>query len=722
MVGRYLEEGWAGGKDRAAAVGWYRKAATQGHVNAQWNLATFLGEGRGVARDRSAAYQWYLKAAEQGHAKSQNMVGRYLEEGWAGDKDPAAASAWYEKAAKQGQEDARKALERLRKQQAKTPAPISKLDPAKDSKQEPNLPVSSANSEKELDQLLVELDALTGLKEVKRVIKRRVASVKLAKLRGDEGGHGSLHMVFAGNPGTGKTTVARLVGKIYHALGLVSDSELFVECSREDLVGTHIGQTAPKVMEQVQKALGGILFIDEAYSLYKAGSEKDFGSEAIDTLVKAMEDHRDDLVVIMAGYTDEMRTMIKDANPGLASRFRTWVEFEDFSPDELMQIAEKMIADRGRTMDKGADDALRDLIACRSKDMSFGNARGVRNLLDDVWDSMDERLVKLLAEGEQLGPEELRTIAREDVEKLLDRSSAGERGDESLEDLLAELDALTGLASAKRAIRIRVAEAKHAARAKAAGATVNAGSSSLHMIFSGNPGTGKTTVARLVGRIYHALGIVRDAYRFVECKRDDLVAGYIGQTAPKVRAQVEKALGGVLFIDEAYSLYTASGEHDFGLEAIDTLVALMEDHHDDLVVIMAGYTDEMHAMIEGANPGLKSRFRTWVEFDDYSNDELVSIFESMAGRRGLHLEDGCKEAVADVIAARNSSRDFGNARGVRNLLDDTIERQILRLADEGDAAYREGHELPKEEFETIRRADIPPAPKLPAKKIRMGFV
>ncbi|MCR4869679.1 MAG: AAA family ATPase, partial [Atopobiaceae bacterium] len=626
------------------------------------------------------------------------------------------------KSAAQGRKDAADALKRVESQLSKPPstpaATSSGTTPASTSSPTPaRKPV---DPEKEVERLLAELDALTGLKGVKREIRRRVASVRLSKLRGDEGGHGSLHMVFAGNPGTGKTTVARLVGRIYHALGLIRDGDLFVECSREDLVAGVIGQTALNTKAMIDKALGGILFIDEAYALYKAESEKDFGTEAIDTLVKAMEDHRDDLVVIMAGYTEEMRTMVREANPGLASRFRTWVEFEDYTTDELLEIATKMLDDRGREMGAGVEEALHDLIASRYRDSSFGNARGVRNLLDDVQDVMDERLARRLEEGDKLDESELRLVSSGDIERLIGQPGDGGHVEESLDNLLAELDSLTGLSSAKRAIRIRVAQVKHAARAKAVGAAVSTDASSLHMVFAGNPGTGKTTVARLVGRIYHALGIVRDAHRFVECKREDLVGQYIGQTAPKVKAVIERALGGVLFIDEAYSLFRPGAEKDFGAEAIDALVALMEDHRDDLVVIMAGYSNEMHAMIEGANPGLKSRFRTWIEFEDYTTDELAEIFQGMAAARGLRLEDGCEALLLEAIGARVSLGDFGNARGVRNLLDDIVERQVLRLAEEGDAAERAGRTLSKEEFETIRAVDIPPAPKAPS-KARMGF-
>ena len=682
-----------------------------------------LHDGSGVPRDKTEAYRWFVRSAEQGYPYAQYMLGRYLEEGWAGPKDLDAAATWYERASRQGNSHAKTALERVQsllKARPATPAPAPSQPEAPVT---PGTSTPDTNQEDEVNRLLAELDALTGLKAVKREIRRRVASVRLSRLRGDTGGHGSLHMVFSGSPGTGKTTVARLVGRIYQALGLITDGDRFVECGRQDLVGSHIGETALQVNEQVDRALGGILFIDEAYSLYVPDSDRDFGSEAIDTLVKAMEDHRDDLVVIMAGYTDEMRTMIRDANPGLASRFRTWVEFEDYTPDELLKIAQKMLSDRDREMGPGVEEALLEVIRSRCRDGGFGNARGVRNLLDDIQDVMDERLSDRILSGSRLGSDELRQIARSDVEQLMRQSSGGERQPESLDDLLAELDSLTGLASAKQSVRIRVAQAKLSALAKESNVPIMTDATSLHMVFTGSPGTGKTTVARLVGRIYHALGIVRDADRFVECRREDLVGTHVGQTAPKVRAQVQRALGGILFIDEAYSLYAPHSDNDFGTEAIDTLVALMENHRDDLVVIMAGYTNEMHAMIEGANPGLKSRFRTWVMFEDYTDDELIRIFESMAAARKLQLDDGCRDKVAEVIAARNAAGNFGNARGVRNLLDDTVERMVLRLSEEGDAARRRGQRLSREEFSTIREVDIPPVPKGPTKprKYRMGF-
>ena len=203
-------------------------------------------------------------------------------------------------------------------------------------------------------------------------------------------------MIFAGNPGTGKTTVARLVGKIYEVLGLVADSSIFVECGRSDLVGEYIGQTAPKVDKAVRSALGGILFIDEAYSLYQADTANhvDFGKEAINELVKEIENHRDDLIVIMAGYTKEMKYMIEKANPGLKSRFPIWLEFEDYSTAELVQIFNSMLKEKGYQM-AGEPGDLEALIEKASNEPNFGNARGVRNLVDKVISAQSLRLSQI---------------------------------------------------------------------------------------------------------------------------------------------------------------------------------------------------------------------------------------------------------------------------------------------------------------------------------------
>jgi SpoVK/Ycf46/Vps4 family AAA+-type ATPase len=234
---------------------------------------------------------------------------------------------------------------------------------------------------KSLEELLAELDDLTGLESVKAEVHKQAAVLRIEKLRADaqlKSATITRHLVFLGNPGTGKTTVARLVSGIYRALGLLSKGQL-VEVDRSELVAGYLGQTAPKTAAVVATAIGGVLFIDEAYSL--AGDQ--YGDEAIDTLVKEMEDHRDDLVVIVAGYPRPMADFIA-ANPGLASRFRTTITFADYTDDELVEILTKLAAAADYVTPPAALERLREILAVTPRGEGFGNGRFVRNALDSA--------------------------------------------------------------------------------------------------------------------------------------------------------------------------------------------------------------------------------------------------------------------------------------------------------------------------------------------------
>lgn len=286
---------------------------------------------------------------------------------------------------------------------------------------------------------------------------------------------------------------------------------------------------------------------------------------------------------------------------------------------------------------------------------------------------------KRLEEEQRLAKEEFQKVKR----RLQEREKAEREAQEKrIADLLAELNSLVGLESVKEEIqslinliKVRKMREKH---------NMPMMDMSYHMVFTGSPGTGKTTVARLVARIYKELGILTEG-NLVETDRSRLVAGYVGQTAINVREIVEQAIGGVLFIDEAYALVSPDTANDFGSEAVDTLVKLMEDHRDNLVVIVAGYTEEMKVFLK-SNSGLISRFNKFIAFNDYSEKQLLDILEVMVGKAGLTIEEGAVQEVGKKLMemTEEEKRDFGNARGVRNLFERMVMNQANRLVMMGD--------------------------------------
>ncbi|WP_300416372.1 AAA family ATPase [uncultured Oscillibacter sp.] len=273
-------------------------------------------------------------------------------------------------------------------------------------------PEAEAPPPEKLEDLQKELDGYVGLTAVKREVRNLIDVVKIHQLREKNGlpvTELSLHMVFSGNPGTGKTTIARLMARIFHTLGILSKGQL-VEVDRSGLVAGYVGQTALKTRKVVEKALGGVLFIDEAYAL-NSSSGNDFGQEAIDTILKAMEDHRDDLVVIAAGYDDLMDRFIH-SNPGLESRFNRFLHFEDYSPEELLEIFKLRCAKGCYQLEEDAEGLVRDFLRQENSDPeSFGNARGVRNVFERVLVSQAGRLAGL----EDVTREDLQRLTAADV-------------------------------------------------------------------------------------------------------------------------------------------------------------------------------------------------------------------------------------------------------------------------------------------------------------------
>ncbi len=512
-------------------------------------------------------------------------------------------------------------------------------------------------------------DGVIGMEGVKeqldKMYKRFQIDAMRAKALGKAQGKQGYYFIITGNPGTGKTTVARIIGRMLHDMGFLT-GDVFVEVDRGKLVGQYIGQTAKETAAVIEAARGGTLFIDEAYTLFKKGDEKDFGTEAIDTLLKDMEDHRGEYCCILAGYRDRMNEMIQSANPGLASRFDHKIHIGDYTADELVDILVSMAAGRQFAIKKEARQVILAKIEKEKVDETFDNARYARRLLDEA---LERQAMRLSENFESLAVEDLQVLEAEDFGEMTSDLS-------TLDTCLAELNALTGLASVKEEVNGFVHAVRIQNESKKRGLAIASNPIPLNMVFTGNPGTGKTTVARLLNKIYYHLGLLKRPDVFVECVRADLVGRYQGETAMKVKDVVRSALGGILFIDEAYSLVAGEGD-TFGMEAVNTLVSEIENNRDNLAVVLAGYTKEMEAFLD-SNPGLRSRLPRVLEFPDYSPDELAAIFNSDLERRGYEAEIS-PDVLRALIEREMAKKDFGNARGVRNLVDEVIEQHNGRM-------------------------------------------
>lgn len=511
-------------------------------------------------------------------------------------------------------------------------------------------------------EIWAEMDKFIGLQTVKDEMHAIIDGVREARKEG-----GSLrlddHYVFTGNPGTGKTTMARCFADILGAIGVLPQGQ-FVELAGKDLISDVVGGSERNVQEAVDRAMGGVLFIDEAYGL----NEGQFGRAAIDKLVPILENERGKFICIIAGYTEDMRNFLK-ANPGLKSRFNKTIDFPDYNPAELETIFRSMAEAKGLRLDQEASDMLHMEMETifNKRGADFGNARDMRNLLKRADERRRARQREMpAAEAGREG----RLLKYSDI-------TGREAGESfSLEDIMKELDSLVGLESVKKNIRALAAGVRREQMlSKAAGRTPEL--IAEHYQFLGNPGTGKTTVARLMGRMLYALGLLSRP-DVVEVGRDDLVAGYQGHTAARTKDAVMKAMGGILFIDEAYSLVNSPGD-SFGLECINTLVPLLENNRGRFVCICAGYTREMQEFLD-ANSGLRSRLVRKISFDDYNADELYRIFLLNCRKKGLKLSEGAAEAAMDRLQEMydNRGRDFGNAREVRTFVGEVEARLAER--------------------------------------------
>jgi SpoVK/Ycf46/Vps4 family AAA+-type ATPase len=504
-----------------------------------------------------------------------------------------------------------------------------------------------------------ELQAMEGLVPVKTSIDSIIRLVVANATREEQGKpllNVTLNRIFLGNPGTGKTTVSKIYGQLLTEMGLLSKGDVILK-TPSDFVGDVLGSSEKNTRDILSSAEGCVLVIDEAYSLYSggkggvSGNNDPYKQAVVDTIVEQVQAlPGDDRAVVLLGYREEMEAMLKNTNPGLSRRFQLEYAFEfpDYDDESLLRILSAKAKSSGLLLDPQVGKrAARSLAKARAKP-HFGNAGAVENLLSNAKQRM-----------------QLRCSDGSSVLTLSDFDLAGGDGpDDSVLDSL--LDDMIGCEEVKKQLEelrdtIQFAKGRGDAIADTVG---------FNYLFLGNPGTGKTTVARRMGKMFKALGLLPDD-AVVDCAASDLVTGYVGQSGLKTREMLQKARGGVLFIDEAYQLDPRRGG-SFMTEAVDELVKGLTspEFQGKVLVILAGYDAEMDEMLK-TNPGLKSRFTSRLHFADLGPEGVVQLLQMKVKAKGFALElDGENGTRLLQMATRLvKSEGFGNGRDVGTWFD-----------------------------------------------------
>lgn len=563
-----------------------------------------------------------------------------------------------------------------------------------------------ATEEISVEDIMKEFDHFVGMESVKEAMRRIVKEVAVQKQLIEMGeaaeGLTKYNFILTGNPGTGKTTVARTFGKIFKALGITSTDRV-TEKVPDQIISQYVNESSKKMNDAINEAMGGVLFLDEAYGLEpmdEAGrSTSSEGRDAVKLLMTRMENEAGKFVVICAGYPKEMDTFM-NSNPGLRRRFSHTIHIDDYSAEELLEIYERAAKAKKYNFSL-ADDAarlkalnmFRTMVAM--KDDKFGNAGEAMKKVAETKTNINNRIQSI--PYDQWTPEVLETarlayaddIPYEEPEKI------------SVDECLAELNKLVGLGGVKATLT----KLAHTINNEIEAARLENRRPEIplsHYLFLGNPGTGKTTVARLMGKILYSMGALPSP-NVVEVDKSKLVGRYLGDTEAITSHVIDTAMGGILFIDEAYQLADNIGSHGgYGTIALQTLLKRLEDDRGKFVCIAAGYTYEMQEFLNG-NSGLESRFpeRNRIIFEDYNPDELFQIFMIHANEGGYTLDQMAENAVRGKLTMmyNNRGRSFGNGRDARNLFGEVKSNLAARLAEEGGS-----HTL--EERKTIKMEDV----------------
>lgn len=540
-----------------------------------------------------------------------------------------------------------------------------------------------------IDDIYAEIDRYVGLEFVKELfdnVRLEILDVEDCRRRGVQPDAYPDHYIFAGNPGTGKTTVGKMIGEFYHLMGVMGGAEtLFVDAS--ELIGNHVGDSKNKIVEKIQEAIdhNAVLYIDEAYQI----ADSAYSSEIVGAMMTKMTENAADFKMIFGMYSNRVEDFLK-LNAGLSRRVRI-VEFPDYTPEQLVQIFDKTIESQGRTITEEAHHLIELLMEYKynTRTESFGNAGDVKKLVADMKRLLLKRTSEM-ADGVDRYRYTAEDIPADRLELIRDQINT-----RTFDDIMKELNEQIGLSELKAIIVQKQEQLLYAKKSGKSIYGINPG----YYFFVGNPGTGKSTGAKLFGECLRELGIVK-TNNFYSCTAKDLIGQYMGETNQKTYELLKKSINGVLFIDEAYGLSYAEGAHSdsYKKEALEQIIAFMDvpEHRQKCCIILAGYEKDMQGLYR-SNSGMRSRIEE-VHFRDYSPTEMYRIFALFCQKAGYEIADGVEDYYTPIFENMSAMKYFSNGRTARTVYEKTAAKLMRRVAYTND--------FTEEEQKTIQMSDL----------------